>query len=100
MSKITIGDLRATDRWARSPGIAQRAGAGVSLRAGYEFAIELGEQGPLRREEKLHAERLSVLVAADRVYAWELDLERFIIGRHFQSARRPRTPRHARPVDS
>jgi hypothetical protein len=40
-----------------SPGIAQRAGVGVNLRAGYEFAIELGEQGPLRREEGLRSQR-------------------------------------------
>src|ERR1700720_4313156 len=37
------------------PRVAQRSGAGIRLRAFGEFAIELGEQSPLRREEQLSA---------------------------------------------
>ena len=39
------------------PRIAQRAGAGVGLRAGGKLAVELGEQGPARRETQFGAGR-------------------------------------------
>ena len=41
----------ALSRLIALPRIAQSAGAGVGLRAGGEFAVELGQQGPLRGEE-------------------------------------------------
>ena len=41
----------------RSPRIAQRAGASVSLRAVGEFAVEFGDQRPVRREPQLRARR-------------------------------------------
>src|SRR5580704_3328346 len=48
------------------PRVAQRSSAGIRLRAFGEFAIEFGEQSPLRREEQLSAGGGEHRVGGDR----------------------------------